>query len=158
MFTCLNHHERIDNDIWECDAHVWYKEHPGGKTAVFQVLQTEHYHSQKLEQCTNYEIGLASWAENGNIVRDEPVADLERPRQEYEGLNALYSARIEVILCLKEVRSGEVDEYFSPLVEILHAQHRQKRGVILLIQSTNFINDWNALPKRLFFCLIIWYG
>ena len=62
-------------------------------------------------------------------------------------MNALNSARVEVILCLEEIRGGEVNENFRSLVEILHAKHRQKCGIILLVKSVNFTNDGNTVPE-----------
>ena len=62
-------------------------------------------------------------------------------------MNALNSARIEVILRLKEIRGGKVNENFRSLVEILHAKHRQKCGIILLVKSVNLTNDGNAVPE-----------
>ena len=51
-----------------------------------------------------------------------------------------------MVVRLEEIRRSEVDEDLSALVEILHAEHGQEGGIVLLVELLDATNDRNAVP------------
>ena len=59
-----------------------------------------------------------------------------------------------MVVRLEQVGRGEVNQYFGPLVEVLHAEHRKEGCIILVVELEALSYQGQSTPNRQLFLLI----